>query len=297
MSKEMADLKSESGFFRWQLAAWLRVTGDDAETFLQGQFTNDLRGLTRDRGVYGLWLNHKGRVIADSFLLRVSGAEFWVGSYFCAAQIIRERLEAFIIADDVLVEDFTSEWSAVTLFGPESEFASENLANGYFFEGRRGHAPHREYVAPTVAFPAVVSEGAGGREWNAEEIGRLRIQSGIPAVPADIGSTELPNEGGLESDAISFTKGCYLGQEVMARLKSMGQVRRRLVRLRGSGEPPAPGAALHQAGRRIGEMKTAVRAGDGFIGFGLMTLLGLRVEEPVSASMDGGGEPIWVERS
>ncbi len=261
MSNESVSSETKRDFFRWQPAAWLRVSGADAETFLQGQFTNDLRTLVGGQGVYGLWLNHKGRVMADSFVLRAASGEFWVGSYFCPAALIKERLEAFIIADDVAVEDVTEQWRAVTLFGATADSQSVNPPVGCCFAGRRG-----------------------------------REASGLPAVPADIGPTELPNEGGLENEAISFTKGCYLGQEVMARLKSMGQVRRRLLRLRGKGESPARGAALHQAGRRIGEMKTAVRVGDGFIGFGLMTLLGLRVEEPVTVSTDGGGESIWMER-
>lgn len=296
MSKESLSSEKDRDFFRWQPAAWLRVSGADAETFLQGQFTNDLRTLAGGRAVYGLWLNHKGRVMADSFVLRGAGGEFWVGSYFCPAAVIKERLESFIIADDVAVEDVTEQWRAVTLFGVTAESQSANPPVGCFFEGRRGQEAHREYVFPREAESELGAQWLGGRERETGEIERLRIESGVPAVPADIGPTELPNEGGLENEAISFTKGCYLGQEVMARLKSMGQVRRRLLRLRGKGEPPARGAALHQAGHRIGEMKTAVRVGDGFIGFGLMTLLGLRVEEPVTVSTDGGGESIWVER-
>jgi folate-binding protein YgfZ len=295
MSNESISLENKCDFFRWQPAAWLRVSGEDAETFLQGQFTNDLRTLASDRGVYGLWLNHKGRVIGDSFVLRGASAEFWVGSYFCPAAVIKERLEAFIIADDVTVEDVTDQWRAVTLFGVTAESQSANPALGCWFAGRRG-LEAREFVFPRAAESELASQWLGGREREAVEIDQLRIQGGIPAVPADIGPTELPNEGGLEKEAISFTKGCYLGQEVMARLKSMGQVRRRLLRLRGTGEPPARGTALHQAGRRIGEMKTAVRVGDGFIGFGLMTVLGLRVEEPVTVATDGAGESICVER-
>ncbi len=72
----------------------------------------------------------------------------------------------------------------------------------------------------------------------------MRIQADIAAVPRDIGPDDLPNEGGLEKIAISYTKGCYLGQEVMARLKSMGQVRRQLLRVTGTGAPPAVPAAF-----------------------------------------------------
>jgi folate-binding Fe-S cluster repair protein YgfZ len=79
-----------------------------------------------------------------------------------------------------------------------------------------------------------------------------------------VGPGDLPNEAGLEAEAISYTKGCYLGQEVMARLKSMGQVRRRLVRVGGAGESiPALPVPLFGGGRAVGELRSAVRDGAG----------------------------------
>src|SRR5690349_21801352 len=102
---------------RWRPGAWLRLTGGDAENFLQGQFTNDLRDPAAGAAVYGLWLNVKGKVVADSFVVRGAAGEFWVGSYFSSAAAIRERLESFIIADDVVVEDATAGWSGFALLG------------------------------------------------------------------------------------------------------------------------------------------------------------------------------------
>ena len=78
MFKESDNFDVERGVFPWRPTAWLRVSGDDAASFLQGQFTNDLRALVPGKGVYGLWLNHKGRVLADSFVLQGAGGEFWV---------------------------------------------------------------------------------------------------------------------------------------------------------------------------------------------------------------------------
>ena len=86
---------------------------------------------------------------------------------------------------------------------------------------------------------------------------RDRIAAGIPAVPQDVGPGDLPNEGGLEDAAISTTKGCYLGQEIMARLKTRGRLRRRLTRVRGTGSVPALPAVLWQAGRKAGELRSA----------------------------------------
>ena len=116
---------------------------------------------------------------------------------------------------------------------------------------------------------------AGWRELSADEMARRRIEAGIPAVPADLGPGDLPNEGGLEADAISYTKGCYLGQEVMARLKAMGTVRRRLVRVAWAGEEilTLP-AALFLGARQVGELRSAApEAKGGAIGLAMVSLL------------------------
>lgn len=272
----------------WKPAAWLRVTGSDSFSFLQGQFTNDLRGLGESGAVYGLWLNHKGRVLADSFVLRGGGTEeFWVGSYFSEAAAIRERLEAYVIADDVVVEDVTAKWVGVTVFG-RGEGRIEGAPG---FSGRRARGACVEWMVPAGAIETVKTRLEGAVELSAEEMERRRIEAGIPAVPRDIGPGELPNEGGLETTAISYTKGCYLGQEVMARLKSMGQVRRRLVRVRGSGEVAALPAGLFQGERKVGELRSAVRSGDGFVGLALVSLLNARAEAGLALT-EGGPEVV-----
>jgi folate-binding protein YgfZ len=101
---------------------------------------------------------------------------------------------------------------------------------------------------------------------------RLRILAAIPSVPGDIGPSDLPNEGGLDVDAISYSKGCYLGQEVMARIKSLGRVRRTLVRVAGTGAPPPLPAPLWQSGRKEGELRSAAVTGDGYVGLALISV-------------------------
>ena len=272
----------------WKPAAWLRVTGADAFPFLQGQFTNDIRGLKESDAVFGLWLNHKGRVLADSFVVRGGTAEeFWVGSYFSEAAVIRERLDAYVIADDVVVEDVTAEWMGVTLFSGRLV----GRADGLSFPGRRGSAPCVEWVFPATGTEETMRRLEGAVQLSAEEMERRRIEAAIPAVPRDIGPGELPNEGGLETTAISYNKGCYLGQEVMARLKSMGQVRRRLVRVRGSGDVPVVPADMFQGERKVGELRSAVRSGEGFVGLALVSLLNAKPELGLSL-VEGGAEVV-----
>ncbi|HWA08133.1 MAG TPA: folate-binding protein [Opitutaceae bacterium] len=263
---------------RWRPGAWLRVTGPDAFAFLQGQLTNDLKLLTAQPAVYGLWLNQKGRVLGDSFVVAgATAGEFWVGSYFCPAAELRERLENYIIADDVTVADETSEWSGVTLVGETLMGEIRASRRGLFFPGRRGVGAHLEWLARTPqeipGDPAVLTP---------EQMERSRIEAAIPAIPFDIGPGELPYEGGLEVDAISFTKGCYLGQEIVARLKSMGQVRRRLLPVVGVGPRPACPAKLYQGGRQVGELRSTAAADDGVAGLALLTLLHLDRSQPLS---------------
>jgi folate-binding protein YgfZ len=105
----------------------------------------------------------------------------------------------------------------------------------------------------------------------------------------DIGPRDLPNEGGLEEVAVSYTKGCYLGQEVMARLKNLGQVRRRLHLVQGPGFPPQPGRPLYQGDRKVGETRSAAADGNKFLGLAMLSLVNL--DPAVRLSLDPGGVP------
>lgn len=283
------NIASQMEVFDWRPATWLKIGGADAASFLQGQFTNDLRSVSSNAPVYGLWLNLKGKVLADSFVFpsKTSG-EFWVGSLSSPASTIRERLEAFVIADDVVIEDETDRWSGLTLFGGDAcELPASITDQSFLFTGRRTHSAHRELVFPTATVQDVHAFFSAARRIDRAEMERRRIEAAIPLVPVDIGPTDLPNEGGLDAEAISYTKGCYLGQEVMARLKSMGQVRRRLLRVTGptSAIPSLP-APLFLGGRQVGELRSAVLAADGLIGLAMLTLMHLQPQSVLAFAID-----------
>jgi tRNA-modifying protein YgfZ len=280
------DLPAATALYRYHPAAWLRVTGADAPAFLQGQFTNDLRGAPGETAVYGLWLDQKGKVLADSFLQRGAAPdEFWVGSYFSLGAAIARRLEDYIIADEVTVEDATARWTGMSLLGEGTgAWLAATPRAGRFFRGRREREENWEWILPLAEAETATRELAGVREIGSAEANRRRILAGIPAVPADIGPGDLPNEGGLEGEAISYTKGCYLGQEVMARLKSKGRIRRRLHRVAGDGPAPAAPSALWQGGTKVGELRSAAsgEAGRGFIGLALLSLASWRPDDPLA---------------
>lgn len=244
--------------------------------------------------MYGLWLNQKGKVLADAFVHSLSDQEHWIVSYFSPVSVIRERLEAYIIADDVVVEDHTPGMSAVTLLGT---WPAVLPGSGWKFPGRRVRAPHDEFIFSTVDAAVVGTLLAGAVPLAAAEMERRRIVAGIPAVPADIGPGDLPNEGGLETEAISYTKGCYLGQEVMARLKSMGQVRRRLVRVSGTGAPPARLAPVFQGGRQVGEVRSLAPEASGWVGLAMIALLSVKPGELLALAADGPANLDWEQVS
>jgi folate-binding protein YgfZ len=213
-----------------------------------------------------------------------------------AAAALRARLEDYIIADDVSVEDVTTEWTGLTLLGAGvvAWFAQAPRA-GLSFPGRRTSGETLEWIFPLSEWPNARAQLAGWAEIDGVAMERQRIAAGLPAVPADIGPADLPGEGGLEPVTISYTKGCYLGQEVMARLKSMGQVRRRLQRVRGPGAAPQRPAALWQGGRQIGELRSAVDLAEGgFIGLAMVSLVSWQPAQPLALEVAGAAEIVVV---
>jgi folate-binding protein YgfZ len=272
----MTNFPDSAVIFPYHPACVLRASGADAPDFLQGQFTNDLRDISSRKSVYGLWLDRKGRVIADSHVLKsADGADFWIVSVSSPAPTVARRLEDFIVADDVTIEDATSSWLGVSLIGAGvGTWCAAESRPGLVFPGRRGGLESREWIFRSTDADLVKAMISGAREISVEEVERMRIASGVPLVPVDIGPADLPNEGGLESAAISYSKGCYLGQEVMARLQSRGRVRRALVRVAGSGTPPPVPAALWRADRREGELRSVAPDADGrgFAGLALVSV-------------------------
>lgn len=275
-------------------SAVLRVQGPDANSYLQGQFTQDVNA--QNGRSYGLWLDLKGKVLADGHVLRQAADEFLVISFSSPAAALLARLEAYLIADEVELSDETGAWVSVLLWGDGAE--SLPVPSGVVaFASRRAGAGSVEWLVPiagwTGALAALKEAAAVERDATAAALERLR--QGVPAVPVDIGARDLPAEGGLDEIAISYTKGCYLGQEVMARLKNLGQVRRQLHLVRGKGAPPAPGTALHQGERKVGELRSAVVDGDGFLAMAMLSHVNLDENAPLTA-MPGDSATLRILR-
>lgn len=280
-------------------SAAFRIRGPDANTFLSGQFTQEIRG-PAGLAAYGLWLNQKGKTLADSYVLRLEGDEHRIYASDSDPTPLRARLEDYLIADDVTIVDESDQWSGLQVVEGEDALAAlggaavpapgrwAQVGHGYVFRASGRSDPWFWLWVPRAELPAWRERLASlGREVAATEVVRRRILAGIPAVPADIGADDLPNEGGLDATAISYTKGCYLGQEVMARLKNLGQVRRRLHVVRGEGPPPAARTALVQAGKRVGETRSAAPDGAGFVAFAMISLVNYDATAPLERGDTG----------
>lgn len=289
-------------------AAVLRVSGEDAPDYLQSQFSNDLRcpGI-ENPCIYGLWLNQKGKVQADCFVLQTGPEDYLLVSYFVKSAELIEIIEGNIIADEVEIEDATdgailiSFWGgelAQRLLPPEHSFMAAE--NAYSFRGRRSsHASGEILMLNTDEenarhfFEVTVDDGVHNLlDWKLADSGDLdyeRIQCGIPAIPQDIGPGDLPQEAGLEKDAVSFHKGCYLGQEVMARLHAMGKAQRALYRVACEGDLSGKTSPIiYQGEKKAGELRSVVHTDGKNLGLALLKRRTVESAEALHLGDDAG---------
>lgn len=197
--------------------AVVRVTGEDAAAFLQGQCSTDLRNSPLSDA---LWLNRKGRVLAHTVIAKEADGSFLLLCPHLSAEELIAIVAANVIADDVVATDESARWQRAVVWGAEPKLAAAKI----FATNRYG------VVAWDVLTPVGVT--APGELATLAELDALRVAAGVPAVPADCGAHEFPQECGLDA-WVSYTKGCYLGQEVMARIQSMGSLRRILRKVSG----------------------------------------------------------------
>ena len=218
-------------------ALW-RLTGPDATRYLNGQVTNDVAGLADSHACYAAVCTAKGRMEGDVSIAR-HGAEFYLDADLILRESLGARLEKYLIADDAVFEDVSDLWSLHHIFSAIPPPAPEaGFAVAYSRFGLPGHDVW------------VKNPGIADATVEADVLETLRLEHGIPRWGAELTTSTLPPEAGPRMlEAISYTKGCYVGQETIARLKSVGHVNRTLVFLRSdSAAFPAVGARLEQGG-------------------------------------------------
>ena len=223
----------------------LLLTGAEAAEFLQGQVSNDVEALATGEGCYAAFLTHKGKMRGDMRILR--GEDWlWVDTEPETLPALARTVQMYSIGRDVSHRDVTSERAILSLVGPEARSSLETepppLEHGHV-EGRHGLYVTTDLGVDVICAAADADEvraAFGLHEISEQSSECLRIESGRPRHGLDTDAETIPQEAGLNERAVSFTKGCYVGQETVARLHYKGRPNRHLRGLRLS-EPAAHG--------------------------------------------------------
>ena len=261
------------------------VTGADRGSYLQGLLTNDIAVLTAGTGCYAAMLTAQGRMLTDMRVLELGGAILLDVPRALVTQV-RDHLDRFVFSEDVQVEDVTASRAEIGLYGPRASGVLATLG-AHASDGLPLYSSSRGVVAGVEAltvrsdsygvpgFDLVIDASArarvmqallsaGAAPASADDLEAVRIESGRPLFGVDMDTDTIPLEAGLDDRAISRTKGCYVGQEVIVRVidRGHGRVARRLVGLTldPSTAVPSRGAKIVAGGREVGHVTSAAQS-------------------------------------
>lgn len=245
----------------------IRATGEDAEDYLQSQWSINLRKLKIGGVRYGLRLSTKGKVMADAYFLRLDEEEFLLISKECEANDLLLLLKENIVADEIEFINESENWKLLTFWTndkttspiiyplekPEKN-AFLKIKSEFIFEDLRVATNTFCVLTPKAEENNPSSKA---KESDFKSLEQRRIKAGLASVPHEIGANDLPQEGRMELVAVDFDKGCYLGQEVMARIHAMGKVRRLVYPISWDGSQcPTLPATLFANGKKVGFVKS-----------------------------------------
>jgi tRNA-modifying protein YgfZ len=283
------ELVTESaGLFDRSDRAKFVVRGSEAADFLQGQVSNDVEALEPGSGCYATVLSHKGKLRTDLRVLR-NADSFWLDTEAIGHAVLEHMLRTYSLGRDVQFEDVTESRALLSLVGPA---ARERLdpappAEEHAFVS----GEHGVYVASQFGVDVIAPAGTTlDVEPVSEEAAEcLRIEAGRPRLGYDMDADTIPQEAGINERAVSFTKGCYVGQETVARLHYKGKPNRHLRGLRLS-EPAERGSEILLGERVVGKLgSTCVSPRLGPIALAL-----LRREAEPGTTVQVGGAPAEV---
>jgi tRNA-modifying protein YgfZ len=287
-------LREECGVLDRSDRGKLLVTGSEAAEYLQGQLTNDIEVLEPGEGCYAALLDRKGHMQADMRVLNLSAvplpgvpgaknsAAVWVDTEPGALAAARRHLDMYKIGRDVTLEDIGEQLAVLSLIGPRSvELAGspalpEHSSELVSIEGVNCLAVGTTLGLDLIAvaedrerlIAALAAAGAPAVDPAAGEI--VRIESGTPRFGSEMDTATMPAEAGIVAAAVNFEKGCYIGQETVARLHYKGKPNRHLHGLRLSG-PAEPGTALSLGEKEVGRLgSSCVSPAHGPIGLAIV---------------------------
>ncbi len=254
-------------------AGWVRVAGEDRVRWLNGMVTNSIKALEVGEGCFNYLLNAQGRIQGTAFAFAEADAVL-LETDRAQVEPMLAMLDRFIIMDDVELVDASAEWTGLLVVGPGSEemlrgvgLMPEGVGTpGFATLSWRGAVVRVQRMPGTVAprFELWATEeiaarlleeltGVGAVAGEGESLEWLRLLEGTPKFGVDIRDRELPQETG-QTEALHFSKGCYLGQEIVERIRSRGAVHRVFGGFRLEGTPKAVPAALTAGGKPVGEL-------------------------------------------
>jgi folate-binding protein YgfZ len=254
----------------------IALKGSDRTRWLNGMATNNIRDLAAGHGVYNFLLNAQGRIQADLYAFN-RGEDLLVDVEGSQREKVLQLFDHYIIADDVEVADISDKIAAIGLTGPESRAVLERagiavpeLAYLQFVKltwhgqsvtlltsGEEAKESWQVWVAPEHArslWDSLVE--AGARPAGSSALNLFRISRGIPQFGADIREKDLPQETG-QTRALNFTKGCYLGQEIVERIRSRGAVHRQFTAFLVEGDLPEAGTKILTEEKEVGEITSS----------------------------------------
>jgi folate-binding protein YgfZ len=240
--------------------AKFRITGSDRLRFLNGQITNDLRKASETSAIEACVLNAKGKTDAHTFVFE-SGESFWVNAAADLREKLKRRLERYVIADDVQIEDVTDQFSLLHVLSQQSPA----LKPGRIVSVRRFAEPGWDIWVDATQRRALVQDLSS--QWtlcdsDAAEV--MRIEQGIPRWGRELTEEIIPIEANLEQRTIDYQKGCYIGQEVISRMKMSGQTNKRLCGLISLDDMPLQSrmrlVSPSAPGKEVGWITSAIRS-------------------------------------
>lgn len=275
--RELTDLLSGCGLFRPDMSLF-SISGRDRARWLNGMITNNVRDLAPGHGVYAFVLNPQGHILGDLYVFN-RGQTLIAEIERAQVETLVPLLKRYIIMDKVEIQDLSGQTAMIRIIGPKSfdvltsvalnrdleplQFAEceWNGTSTTLIRGDNSCVPSFQLLMPAEHAESLTKAlgQAGAETVSQETLETLRILCGIPRVGQDIRERTLPQETGQDR-ALNYTKGCYIGQEIVERIRARGAVHRTFMGFEIDGTLPSAGTKIQSEGRDVGELTTIAAA-------------------------------------